>query len=231
VAEEARKARYDKDTLVAISLDLAAESELAKEWLADVVANAPPVDYELIAQENYLLNPEAWMGREYIDVSHILIGIKDRSPEEALALADDLYEQLVADPSLYDSTVAEYSEDPSKKANGGRYPQVYRDDMVKQFEEVAFALKEPGQISAPVKTVYGYHIIRLNEYFPPAVQPFEDIKEQAIAQAREEYLDEYRKNYLRKVLSNPIVLPDGAAEEMAKRYFGEDLELAPVMED
>ncbi len=137
----------------------------------------------------------------------------------------------MADPSLYDSMVAEYSEDPSKTANGGRYPQVYRDDMVKPFEEVAFALKEPGQISAPVKTDYGYHIIRLNEYFPPAVQPFEDIKEQAIEQARKEYLDEYRKNYLRKVLSNPIVLPDGAAEEMAKRYFGENLELAPEMED
>ncbi len=64
LAEEARKAGYDKETLVELRLGLAAESELATEWLADVVANAPPVDYELIARENYLLNPEAWMGRE-----------------------------------------------------------------------------------------------------------------------------------------------------------------------
>ena len=231
LAEEARKAGYDQETLVKVRIGLAAESELATEWLADVVANAPPVDYELIARENYLLNPDAWMSQEQIDVSHILFSTENRSPEEALELANGLYEQLMADPSLYDAMVAEYSEDPSKKTNGGRFERVNRNDMVKPFEEAAFALKEPGKISTPVETDYGYHIIRLNAHFPPAVQPFEDIREQAIEQARKEYLDEYRKNYLRKVLSNPIVLPDGAAEEMAKRYFGENLELAPEMED
>jgi peptidyl-prolyl cis-trans isomerase C len=127
--------------------------------------------------------------------------------------------------------VAEYSEDPSKTVNSGRFPRVNREEMVKPFEEAAFALRVPGEISEPVETNYGYHIIRLNQYFPSEVQPFEAIKEQAIEKAHKEYLDEYRKSYLRKVLSNPIVLPDGAAEEMAKRYFGENLELAPGMED
>jgi peptidyl-prolyl cis-trans isomerase C len=231
LAEEAKKAGYDQETLVKLRLELAVESELATEWLADVVANAPPVDFELIAHEQYILNPEAWKSPEQIDVSHILISSESRSPGAALEIATGLYEQLVADPSLYDAMVAEYSEDPSKTVNDGRFPRVNREEMVKPFEEAAFALRVPGEISEPVETNYGYHIIRLNQYFPSEVQPFEAIKEQAIEKAHKEYLDDYRKSYLRKVLSNPIVLPDGAAEEMAKRYFGENLELAPEMGD
>jgi len=231
LADEARKAGYDKDALQAIRIQLAGESELATDWLNKVISEAPDVDFEVIALENYTLNPGAWQSPEMIDVSHILISSETRSNKAAEEIAQDLWEQLEADPSLFDSMVAEYSDDPSKVKNFGRFPQVKREEMVKSFEEAAFAMKTPGQISEPVETEYGFHIIRLNEYIPPAPLPFEDVKEQAIAQARKEYLDEYRTRYLKQVLDNPIVLPDGAAEEMAKRYFGENLELAPVMEE
>ena len=46
-------------------------------------------------------------------------------------------------------------------------------------------------------------------------------------QAREKYLKDYSARYLRQTLSDDIVLPEGAVEEMAKRYFGDNLELAP----
>lgn len=231
LAEEARKAGFDQDKLVRLRLDFAVEAELAAEWLDQVVAEAPPADYEAIAYERYLVNPDAWKSPEQIDVSHILISSDNRSKEAAFELASGLYEQLLQDPTLYDSLVAEYSDDPSKVSNNGRFPRVKRDDMVKSFEEAAFAMSNPGDISAPVETNYGYHIIRLNEYIPSTVMPFEAIKEMAIEQSRTEYLNQYKKDYLRKTLADPLVLPDGATEEMAKRYFGEDLELAPVMGD
>jgi len=231
LAEEAKKAEFDQDKIVKLRLALAVENELAIEWLDEIVANAPPADFEAIAYEHYLVNPDAWKSPEQIDVSHILISSDERSKEAAFELASGLYEQLLLDPSLYDSMVAEYSEDPSKGLNNGRFQRVKRDDMVKPFEEAAFALANPGDISAPIETNYGYHIIRLNEFFPSTVMPFEEIKELAIEQTRKNYLSQYRKDYLRKTLAEPIVLPDGAAEEMAKRYFGEDLELAPDMGD
>jgi len=231
LAEQARKAGYAQDRLVEIRMDLAAEKELANDWLENVVSQAPPVDFETIAHEKYLLNPEVWKSQEQIDVSHILISSENRSDEEALELANSLYEQLVLDPSLYDSMVADYSDDRISAANGGRFFRVNKNDMVKPFEEAAFALRNPGEISAPVKTNYGYHIIRLDQYYPAAVLPFDEIKGQAIEQARKDYIDEYRKKYLKETLSDPVVIPDGAAEEMAKRYFGENLELAPDLSD
>jgi len=231
LANEARKAGYDQETLVKLRMELAADGELAAEWLEKVVSEAPPADFETIAYENYLLKPEAWKSPEQIDVSHILISSDTHSDEAALEMANSLYEQLVQDPSLFDSMVVEYSEDPSKTANGGHFLRVNRNDMVKPFEEAAFALRISGEISPPVKTDYGYHIIRLDQYYPATVLPFEEIKEQAIEQARKEYIDEYRKNYLKVTLSEPVVITDGAAEDMAKRYFGENLELAPDMND
>jgi parvulin-like peptidyl-prolyl isomerase len=227
MAEEARKASYDQEALVKLRLSLAQEKELASEWLKKVVRDAPPVDYEAIAYERYLVEPEAWKTEPKFDVSHILISSDNRSSEAAGKMAMNLWEELQTDPDRFDSMVEEYSEDPSKKINGGRFPNIQKGQMVEPFEVAAFALKEDGEISLPVETSYGFHIIRLNRKTPGKVLEFVDIKAQAMEQVRKKYLDDYRTRYLQKTLSNRIVLPDGAAEEMAKRYFGENLELAP----
>jgi peptidyl-prolyl cis-trans isomerase C len=227
LAEEAKKAAYDQETLVSLRLALAAENALAGEWIKKVVEDAPPVDYEAIAYEHYLVDPEVWKSEDRVDVSHILVSSESRSPEAAEQLATTLWEELGLDPSRFDSMVVEYSDDPSKAVNGGRFPQVKRGDMVESFEEAAFAMQNPGEISLPIETAYGYHIIRLNRKLPGTVPPFDDVKATAMEQAREKYLSDYRTRYMRKLLSDPLVLPDGATEEMAKRYFGENLELAP----
>jgi parvulin-like peptidyl-prolyl isomerase len=227
LAEEARKAEYDKDTMVSLRLSLTEDKELAQEWLEKVVKDAPEVDYEAIAYEKYLLKPEAWKTEDRIDVSHILISSETRSAEAAKEQAMLLWEELQADPTRFDAMVEEYSEDPSKNVNGGRFPSVGRNDMVEPFEIAAFALEEAGEISLPVETNYGFHIIRLNQKIPGTVSPFEDIQAIAMQQVREKYLEDYKARYLKKTLSGPIELPEGAVVKMAKRYFGEDLELAP----
>ena len=227
LAGEAKKTAYDQQALVKLRLDLATESVLAKEWIRKVVKDAPPGDYEAIAYEAYLVDRDVWKTEDQVDVSHILISNENRSTENSGQLATTLWEELQLEPSRFDTMVEEYSEDPSKTVNGGRFPQVKRNDMVKPFEEAAFAMESPGDISLPIETPYGFHIIGLNRKLPGTVPPFEDIKAQAMQQAREKYLADYRNRYLRKLLSSPIVLPDGATEEMAKRYFGEDFELAP----
>ena len=53
----------------------------------------------------------------------------------------------------------------------------------------------------------------------------------AANQAKQNYLTEYRVRYLRELLSGPIELPEGAVDAMARRYFGEDLELMPDFQE
>lgn len=231
LAAEARKAGYDEVPLIRERISLAAERELAEAWLQHVVAQAPEVDYEALAYEQYLANPEPWKTKGMVDVTHLLISSEDRSEEEALAQIQELRAALDDDPSRFDELVLERSEDPSVRDNKGRFPEMVRGQMVKPFEDAAFALQTPGEISQPVKTDYGYHLIRLNRRIPPTVRPYDEVREAAVKQAKSRHLTEYRSNYLRKLLTKPIELPDGAVEAMAKRYFGEDLQLAPEYPD
>lgn len=227
LAAEAVKAGYDQDTLVKLRLQLGREGALAKEWLTKVVLDAPDVDYVVIAEEQYLLNPEAWKTGERVDVSHILISTDTRSKEEAMDQIGLIWQKLQVNPEQFDQLVEEYSEDPAKEANGGRYPDVQKGDMVANFEAVAFTMTMPGEISAPTETPYGFHIIRLNERLPGKIPTFEEVKEAAVIQAREEYLTEYQNNYMKQLFAENIEIQEGAAEKLAKRYFGENLELAP----
>lgn len=230
-AADAMAANFDQDPLIKRGMSMAAEKELAEAWMAKVKEDAPAADYAALAHEYYLANPDAFMSEEIVDVSHILINSADRSGEEALLLATSIREQLLAEPARFEDLVMEFSDDPSKVSNQGRFAKMQRGQMVKPFEEVSFALENSGDISEPVATAYGYHIIRLNAKIPASPLPFEDVKAEAMTQARERHLEAYRSRYLKKLLVAPIEFPDGALEAMARRYFGDDLELAPVYEE
>jgi len=227
VAADAKKANYDKDPIVSARLTLVADKELAETWVRKLMEDAPEADYELLANEEYLAYPDEFMTEEMVDVSHILINNEKRNNEEAFQLAQSLRARLTEDPALFDEFVTEYSEDPSKFANAGQFPRVTRGQMVQAFEEMAFAMENPGDISQPVETAYGYHIIRLNEKFPPRVLPFSEVKEEAMTKAKARHVDAYRSRYIKGLLSDPIEIPEGAVENMLKRYFGEELQLAP----
>jgi len=227
IASDARQAGLDQDPVIAARMQLEAEKELAEARLQQIVEDAPAADYEALAYEDYLANPDRYRTPETLDVSHILIKSDRCDPSGSLKKAEELASRLGENPGLFDEFVTEYSEDPAKSENGGRYPEMRRGEMVKNFEEAAFAMLEPGDISGLVKTEYGWHIIRLNGRGGNELPEFDEIKERAVSLAERRYRENYRENYLRKVLSDPIVLPEGAVEITAKRYFGENFELAP----
>lgn len=231
IAAAAREAGFDQDVLARNRMLLAAEKALAEAWIQDVIANAPGGDYAAMAEEYYLANQEEFMSPEILDVSHILISTETRPEEKALALVEDLSDQLAEDPARFDDLVREFSEDPAKATNDGRYPQMQKGQMVKPFEEAAFALQEPGQLSMPVKTSYGFHIIRLNRKTPSTLMPFSQVEEPLIKQAEKKYISDYRLKYIVGLSSDPIEIPEGAVESMLKRYFGENLENAPRFQE
>jgi len=83
-------------------------------------------------------------------------------PEAVQAAIDRLNEikERVEDGSSFSTMAVLYSEDPGSAKNGGKYEGIKRGQFVKEFEAVAFNLKE-GEISKPFKTEYGYHIVQL----------------------------------------------------------------------
>lgn len=231
VAADAMSNNFEDKKLVKLRMESAAEKELAEAWALEITETAPDADYKTLAYEHYLANPDAYMTEHIVDVSHILISRELRDETEALELVNSLRRQLDDEPGLFEAMVMEHSDDPSKVNNQGRFPRMKKGEMVKPFELAAFSLENSGDISEPVETSYGYHIIVMNNNFPPRLEPFEEVQDEAIAEAKERYLTSYRAKYLGRLLSQPITFEEGALDAMVRRHFGENLELAPDFQE
>ena len=113
----------------------------------------------------YQENQSRFQTPEERRASHILIpAAASASPEEkakAKAQAEDLFKQLKANPKKFGEFAAQYSKDPGSAEKGGDLGFFGRGLMVKPFDDAAFSMKV-GDISGPVETQYGYHIIRLD---------------------------------------------------------------------
>ena len=120
--------------------------------------------------------------RGTIETAHLMISIdQNATPEmenDAKKKIDELYDLIVAGES-FEELVAEHSDDPSSSKKGGVLPAFGTGSntrMVPEFTEAAFALKNDGDVSKPIKTDYGYHIIKRLKLTP--VPAFETMKKE-----------------------------------------------------
>ena len=221
LAADARKAGFQNEKIVAARMQLAADAELAEAWMTRYVESQPEGDYEQLAYEYYQTHPEEMMSSEKIDVSHILVSTKERSQEDALELATSLSEQLEKDPSIFDELVTEHSDDPSAASNAGKFHDVKRGDMVTEFDKMSFSL-EVGEISDPVKTMYGYHIIRLDTRTAPEKLNFERVKQRLMDNEFKQHDDRIKQDYLGRLTSLDVEMSEQQLGELIDRLFGKD---------
>lgn len=159
-----------------------------------VTASVP--DLSELAHERYLADPSDYAIPKKADVEHILIGTGERSDADAKALADKLYAQLKADPSQFDADVMKYSDDASKARNHGLIKNATSKSLVREFREAAGSLTKVGDISPPIKSQFGYHIIKLVKYDPGRTRTFADVKKSILATMRSDYIDKSVQHHL-----------------------------------
>lgn len=112
-------------------------------------------------EQAYEAEVAAFEGQEQRRSAHILLSVDDeRSEAEAIALAESLAER-VREGEDFAVLAREFSDDPGSAAQGGDLGLATRDTFVPPFERALFAL-EPGQLSEPVVTDFGVHLIRLD---------------------------------------------------------------------
>jgi peptidyl-prolyl cis-trans isomerase C len=173
------------------------------------------VNWERNAKEVYLAEPERFTDPEKVSVSHILITLEGRSDEEALALASELRQRALAGED-FEELAKEYSEDPSVARNEGDMGYFARGAMVEPFEDVAFAMKSAGDISEPVKTRFGYHVIRFNGRKAAGKKPFEQVKDEIVDEQQKNLADKIWQDKIIAARSAPdIVINDEALRELA----------------
>lgn len=173
---------------------------MKKQLELEVQAALSNTDWNAVAKEYYTAKKSDYKVGDQISVDHILISTADRTPKEAKASADNVLARLQAGDE-FKVLAQEYSDDQSNAAKGGNLGFFKRNSMVKPFEDVAFAMTEEGEISGPVETQYGYHIIKFNERILGRQQSFEEVKAKilpivkasAAADARESQIEALKK--------------------------------------
>lgn len=162
--------------------------------LARIRAEINLTDAQL--RERYQQNREQYRTGEAVQASHILIKTEENATpqqiEQARTKANALLQQIRGGADF--ATLArQNSGDPSSAANGGDLGFFESGQMVPEFEQTAFA-QNVGEVSEPVKTQYGFHIIKTTAKRPSGYRSFEEVRseiqpamidETAKAQARD----------------------------------------------
>lgn len=123
---------------------------------------------------------------------HILIAVSGNNPQAAVAAkakAEDILKQIRAGANF--SKLAEkYSDDPGSAKNGGNLGWIQRGQMVKPFEDALFSIPKVGDVVGPIRTQYGYHIIKLDGIRAPTTQPFSQVRGQLLAAYQKKKADD-----------------------------------------
>jgi len=167
LSEEGKRRKLDQTKSYKVQTELNDDQVLAGLVRAQVTEETKVDEAE--ARKYYDEHKESY---EEVTARHILIrfkgaptpvkpGAKELSDEEALAKANDIRKRLLAGEDF--ATVAKAESDDTTSSNGGLLGSFPRGRMVPSFDQAAFALK-PGELSEPVKSQYGYHIIKVDEH-------------------------------------------------------------------
>jgi peptidyl-prolyl cis-trans isomerase C len=221
LAAEARRRGLDKDEATKVRMAFQAENTLAGAAFNEILKKAP-ID-EAAARKYYDEHKNEW---EQAQARHVLVrfkgspsplrdGQKELSEEEALAKCQELRKRILGGEDFAAIAKSE-SDDQGSGANGGDLgPPFKRGMMVPAFDQIAFT-QAVGEVSEPVKTQFGYHLIKVEKRDS---KPFEEAKPEIENKMR----PEVARSAVEAMVSNAKVVYDEA-------YFGPEQAAKPPIQ-
>jgi peptidyl-prolyl cis-trans isomerase D len=129
-------------------------------------------------QDYYNGHQDEFKQDEQVRASHILLLVNDkRTDAQARQQLEDIKNQVEKKGEDFGAAARKVSEDPGSKANGGDLGFFGHGRMVKEFEQAAFSAPV-GQLVGPIKSSFGYHLLKVTGRRGAGVQPFAEVREQ-----------------------------------------------------
>jgi peptidyl-prolyl cis-trans isomerase C len=178
--EEAYKKALAKAGLTETKLREQTRDQIAvQKYLENRFAKAGNVS-DQATREFYDKNKAQIQAPERVHVRHILIRADEKAPaadkKKARQKAEDILKRLQAGED-FAKLAQESSDDPGSKARGGDLGWVVKGQGVPpSFEQAAFALKKPNDLSPVVESQFGYHVIQLLDHQASGAIPYEQVK-------------------------------------------------------
>jgi peptidyl-prolyl cis-trans isomerase D len=205
----------------------------------------------------YKTNLQQYQSPSQVRASHILFKLEGKDEKAVQAKAEEVLKLAKAPGADFAALAKQYSEDESNNQNGGDLDYFGRGRMVAEFETAAFAMKN-GEISAaPVKTAFGFHIIKMVDNKSEQTRPLADVRaeiedqlkwQKAQAEAEKQAkaleatlktpadIDRVAKEKSMQVVDTPLLLLAdpiegvGSQPELSGRLFGlKEGEVTPAM--
>ena len=183
--QEADKQGVGNRADVKAAIDNARQSIIINAMLADYVKKNPVKDAEIKAE--YDKAKAGAPDKEY-HARHILVEKED----EAKAIIAKLKGGAKFDD------LAKQSKDPGSAANGGDLGWTDPTRFVPEFSKAMVALQKGGVTDTPVKTQFGFHVIKLEDVRPVQIPPLDQVKQQVSEQIQQRKLAEYRDSLMKK---------------------------------
>jgi len=156
------KGQFRTDELLSVDYVVLSKDKIAESL---VVSDQDIED----AYENYVTQQSGNVDKS---IAHILITSESRSDSEAKSLANSIKQRVDAGESF--ATLAEeFSDDPGSAASGGELGIYFPGMFVEEFEQAVNSLQSEGDLTGPVKTDFGYHLILLTDISETQVASFE----------------------------------------------------------
>ncbi|HTY95067.1 MAG TPA: SurA N-terminal domain-containing protein, partial [Steroidobacteraceae bacterium] len=213
VTDAAVQAYYDahrSQFMTPESVDL----QYAQLTLAQVAAQITVSDADL--QDYYAKNKNRYISAEQRRAHHILVAVNDKvDAAAALKKAQDVEARLKAGGN-FEALAKQFSDDAGSATQGGDLGLAERGSLEGPFGDALFAMK-PGEISAPVRTKYGYHIIRLDEIQPARGKTFAEARGDVLDQLRHDRAAD-RFGDLQEQIQQKIDQSGAGLEPLAKEF-------------
>lgn len=182
IEQQARDAKTHKKEAIKRAVKDFENQLIQKEFLLSVgKEQADPKAVE----EKYAILLKKLEGKKERKLRHILVETKGE--------AEKIRKQLINNKASFKSLAEKHSKDTFSAKKGGDLGYVLQGQMVSEFEEAAFTLKNPGDISPAVETEFGWHIILFEEERLAKAAPLEEVQEaiqqELIQQAITEYIE------------------------------------------
>ena len=185
LAAQARAAGLDQQPQVRRAAELAATRALSDHWLVHEAQRKAPTAQQLeqLARSIFTNEKSRFSEGPRVHVRHLLVrpGEDGRDEAQALAHVRALQARIAAGEDFAELAQAE-SADKGSAARGGELSAFARGRMAPEFEQAAFELRQPGEVTGPVRTQFGYHLIQLIETLPEREPAFEDHRQDLVDQ-------------------------------------------------
>ena len=185
VTEQAIATRYEEDRSVYVT-----EPTVDVEWveitLAGLQASVDIDDSEEALRDIYDADVSTLIGNSQRASAHILILVDDTTDEASALQQIEAAAERLANGEEFAVLATELSQDPGSAALGGDLGMMTKGSFDSAFEEGLWALEQPGEVSEPVRSEFGYHLIQLKEIGTVEVPTFDEERAGILARLRSE---------------------------------------------